>query len=127
MQTTSSRRSCRRAPAATFSYQSANERAQGSDDGTLCISAGGDPSLSWSDVQEVAAAAAQRQQLLPVPFTSLIVDASIYSGDVTPDTWEWGDLWAVSAAPLLRPHDFCDFLLWLRASRTTAQLPPRLW
>jgi hypothetical protein len=66
-------------------------------------------------VQEVAAAAAQRQQLLTVPFTSLIVDASIYSGDVTPDTWEWGDLWAVSAAPLLRPHDLCDFLLLLPA------------
>jgi hypothetical protein len=73
-------------------------------------------------VQGVAAAAAQRQQLLPVPFTSLIVDASIYSGDVTPDTWEWGDLWAVSAAGC---SGDTVRLLTLRASRTTAQLQRR--
>ncbi len=97
---------------------------QGNDDGVLCITAGGDPSLSWIDLQALAAAAAQRQQQLPVPFTSLIIDAFIYSGDVTPDTWEWvrffrlhafmlrfffsylapqGDLWAVSCSAAAAP------------------------
>lgn len=68
---------------------------QGSGDGLLCVTGGGDPSLAWTDLQSLAAAAAQQQRRQTVPFTSLIIDTSIYIGDVTPDTWEWGDLWAV--------------------------------
>jgi D-alanyl-D-alanine carboxypeptidase len=68
---------------------------QGSEDGRLCITGGGDPSLAWADLQRLAAAAAQQQKQQPVAFTSLTVDTSVYTGDVTPDTWEWGDLWAV--------------------------------
>ena len=72
-------------------------RVQGSLDGRLCIRGGGDPSLAWADLQALAAAAAQQQKQQPVAFTSLTVDTSIYTGDITPDTWEWGDLWAVGA------------------------------
>jgi D-alanyl-D-alanine carboxypeptidase len=70
---------------------------QGSDGGTLCISGSGDPSLTWADLQVLAASAAQRQLQQRVPFTSLTIDTSVYSGDITPDTWEWADLWAVLA------------------------------
>ena len=69
---------------------------QGSDDGVLCVTGGGDCSLTWADLQSLAAAASQQQQKQPQPFTSLIVDTSIYSGDLTPDTWEWGGLAAVN-------------------------------
>lgn len=62
----------------------------------LCVTGGGDPSLTWADLQSLAAAASQQQQKQLQPFTSLIIDTSIYSGDLTPDTWEWGDLAAVN-------------------------------
>jgi D-alanyl-D-alanine carboxypeptidase len=80
-----------------FTSGMVSRRLQGSDHGVLCISGGGDPSLSWADLQALAAAAAQRQLQQPLPFTSLTIDTSVYIGDVTPDTWEWGDLWAVRA------------------------------
>lgn len=53
--------------------------------------------MTWTDLQALAASAAHWQQQQQLRFTSLTIDTSIYSGDVTPDTWEWGDLWAVSA------------------------------
>ncbi len=72
-----------------------SQYVQGSADGALCWTGGGDPSLAWTDLQAFAAAAAQQQQQQAGPFTSLIIDTSIYNGDVTPGTWEWADLWAV--------------------------------
>jgi hypothetical protein len=51
-------------------------------------------------LQALAAAAAEQQQQQQTPFSSLIVDTSVFSGDLVPDSWEWADLWAVSALSL---------------------------